>query len=137
MRSPVSVEADHGVSGAHGRALVVLCGGVVWCEAAQCATGERHAVGVVHEPIQDRIATRGVADVVVPVFNRALAGHQRGAAAGATLNEFEQIAAFAVAERCQAPVVKDQDIGLRERLHDLAVRAVGARMHELFTQEAR
>ena len=87
--------------------LVVLRGvsGRRW-DAARRAACEADAVGSVRAAIQDRIAKRGVADVVVPVFNRELAGRQPGAAGGPISDNFEQIAAFAVAERCQAPVVQ-------------------------------
>ena len=45
-------------------------------------------MGVVHEAIQDRIAKRGVADVFVPVLNRELTGHQRGATSRTIFDEF-------------------------------------------------
>jgi len=45
--------------------LVVLRGGSIGRrQAAQGAAGQRDAVGVVHEAIQDRTSKRGVADVV-------------------------------------------------------------------------
>jgi hypothetical protein len=60
-------------------------------ELAQRAAGERDAVGVVHEAIEDRVAKRRVADQVVPVIDRDLARQQRGTSAGAILNDLENL----------------------------------------------
>ena len=51
---------------------------------------------MVHEPVQDRVAKRGVPDHVVPVFDGKLTGHERGAPAGAVLDEFEETANDAI-----------------------------------------
>ena len=37
----------------------------------------------------------------------------------------------------EAPVVQDEEIGLRERQHQLPVGAIGAGVHELFAQQPR
>ncbi len=41
-------------------------------------------MGVMHQPVEDRITKRGVADARVPVFDGQLTGDQRGAAPDAT-----------------------------------------------------
>ena len=51
-----------------------------------------------HQPIEDRIAKRVVPDAGVPVFDGELDGDQRGATADTIIDQFQQVAAFAVAE---------------------------------------
>jgi len=94
-------------------------------------------VGVVHQPVEDGIAKRGVPDAGVPVVDRQLTGDQRGAAPDPILDQFKEVAPFAVAEWGQAPVVEDEQIDLGQGLHQLPVGAVGARVHELLAEEAR
>ena len=43
---------------------------------AQRRPGERQAVGVVHEPIEDSVGERWLIDDVVPLVHRQLAGDQ-------------------------------------------------------------
>lgn len=93
-------------------------------------------VGVMDEPIQDRIAKSRIANQVMPVFEGELAGHEGGPAVVAVLEDFEQVASFEVAEGGQAPVVEDEEVGLGERCEAGAIGAVGAREGEVL-QEAR
>ncbi len=86
---------------------------------------------LVDEAIHDRIAEGGVADASVPVFDRDLTGQQRGPTARPVFDQFQEITAFAVADRREAPVVQDQEIRLAELREDFAVRAVAARDREL------
>ncbi len=60
---------------------------------------------VVHEPIEDGITKRGVADHLVPVLDRDLTRDERGPPPGAIFDDLEEIAPLAVAEGGQAPVV--------------------------------
>ena len=53
---------------------------------------------MVHEPIEDRIVKRGVADQVVPVVDRHLAGDPGGSSSGAILHDPEEIASLAVTQ---------------------------------------
>lgn len=61
---------------------------------------------VVDQPVENGIAKSGVPDARVPVFDRQLAGDERGPTADAILDELEEIATFPVAERGEAPVVQ-------------------------------
>ena len=93
-------------------------------------------MGMVDQPVEDGIAKRGVPDARVPVFDGQPTGDQRGPTADAILDQFEQIAAFPVAEGGQAPVVQDEEVGLGEGQHQLPVGAIGAGMHEVFAEQA-
>jgi hypothetical protein len=52
-------------------------------------------VRAVHQPVQNGVGERRVTDIVVPVFDRELAGDQGGASADTVIEEFEQISALA------------------------------------------
>ena len=83
------------------------------------------------EPVEDRVAKGGVADELVPVVNGHLAGDERGAPVTAIFDDFDEIAALAIAERGQAPIVQDQEVGLRELLEEAPVRAIAPRRRQL------
>lgn len=83
------------------------------------------------EPIEDGVAKRGVADELVPVVDRHLAGDERGAPSAAIFDHFEQITALAIAEWSQAPIIEDEQVGLRELLEQASVRAIAPRRRQL------
>ena len=56
--------------------------------------GELQSVGVVDETIQDGVRHGGIADGLVPMLDRELAGDDGGAAAVTVLEDFQQIAPF-------------------------------------------
>ena len=62
-------------------------------------------VGVVNEPVEDRVGEGPIADHLVPVFDRELARDQRGAVDVAVVHDLEQIAALIVVQGGQPPVV--------------------------------
>src|SRR3972149_3217780 len=84
------------------------------------------AMGLVDQAVENRIGKGGVADAVVPVFKGELTGHEGGAAAVAVFEDFEQVAAFAVREGREAPIVENEEVGLGEGGEELAVGAIGA-----------
>jgi hypothetical protein len=49
-------------------------------------------VGVVHQPVEDGVGQGGIADEVVPLLDRQLAGDDGGALAVAVLEDLEQVA---------------------------------------------
>ena len=91
---------------------------------------------MMHQPVEDGVSEGGIADHLVPVLDRQLTRHERGTPSGPILDKLEEIAPFPVAKWGKPPVVKNQEVGLGERLHELSVRAVGTRVHEFLTQEA-
>ena len=48
-------------------------------------------VGAVHEPVEDGVGEGRIAEVVVPMLNRKLAGDERGAGADTIVEQFEQV----------------------------------------------
>lgn len=64
-------------------------------------------MGMMHEPVEDRVAKGGVAHLLVPVFDRELTRDQRGPTPDAVLDDLAEITPFSIAERRQAPIVQD------------------------------
>jgi len=77
-----------------------------------------------------------IAHELVPVVDRDLARDERCAATAAILDHLEQIATLAVAQWGQAPVIEDEQVGLRERLHQFSVGPIATR-HGQLSEEAR
>ncbi len=86
-----------------------------------------------HEAVEDRVRKGGVADQVVPVLDGELAGDERGAAAVAILQDFEEVAPLEVAERREAPIIKQEQVGLGEGGEQLRVGAVGPGERQLWS----
>ena len=83
-------------------------------------------MGVVDQAIHDRVAEGGIADAFVPVLDGHLTGQERRAPSGAILDQFQEIAPFAVTDGSKPPVVQNHEIRLAELREHLAVRAVAA-----------
>jgi len=56
-------------------------------------------VSVMDQPVQDGIGDSRVADVIVPVLDRKLAGDKGGATAVALLGHFKKISTFGIVQR--------------------------------------
>ena len=69
-------------------------------------------MGVVQQAVADGVGLVGIADDAVPVVDGELAGDQRRGALGAVLDDFDQVASFGVAQRCEQPVVDRQQVEL-------------------------
>src|SRR6202158_4334415 len=95
-----------GSFGGVGVKLFALSGVFWWLAQGLAVEGE--AVGGVHEAVEDGIGDCGIDDHLVPVIDGELTGYDRGAAAVAIVDDFEQIAALLRGQRSQSPVVEDQ-----------------------------
>jgi len=119
--------------------MLLVCGccrGGGGAEFSERSSGQRDAVRVVHQAIHDRVAEGGVPDAFVPVLDGDLTGEQRGAPARAIFDHLQEIAPFPIADRREAPIVQNQEIGLAQLREQFAVRAVVARDDQL-RQESR
>ena len=65
-------------------------------------------MGVMDEPIENGVAKGGVSDEIMPVIDRDLTGDQGGAPPGPVFDDFQDVAALALPEGCQPPVVHDE-----------------------------
>jgi hypothetical protein len=113
-----------GSFGGVGVKLFALSGVFWWLAQGLAAEGE--AVGGVHEAVEDGIGDCGIDDHLVPVIDGELAGYDRGAAAVAIVDDFEQVAALLGGQRCQPPIVEDQKLDTGEALEEAYVPSIAA-----------
>ena len=92
---------------------------------------QSNSVAVMHQPVEDGVGERGIADGGVPLVDGNLAGHDGGAALISIVDDFEQIAAVGVGHRRHGEIVEDQEIGLGKRLHELRIASVSTSDVEL------
>ncbi len=64
---------------------------------------EGDAVGVVHQPVEDGIGQRWIADERMPMLDGELAGDERGALAIAVIEQFQEVMPCLGVESSQAP----------------------------------
>lgn len=79
---------------------------------AQRVAGQGKSVVALHDAVQDGVGDGGVTDPCMPVFDRQLAGDDRGLAAGPVVDDLQQLRARHAVDGAHAPVVKHQDVGL-------------------------
>ena len=82
-------------------------------------------MGVVQEPVADRVGQGRIGQVVMPLVGRQLAGDDGRAGAVAILEDLEQIAALGVLDGREPPVVDDEDIDAGQLGEQADVGAVG------------
>ena len=87
---------------------------------------ELKAVSVVNEAVQDGVAQGGVADDIVPMFDRDLAGDDGRGATVAIIEDLQQVAPFGRTENRKAPVVEDQELNPADGFEHSAISAVAA-----------
>jgi hypothetical protein len=90
----------------------------------------------VYETIEYGIGQRWAGEVLVPVLDGQLAGDEGGSAAVAVFKDLEQVAAFGIRERSEAPVIEDEQLRLRELRQQLGVGAVSACERQITEQPA-
>jgi len=92
------------------------------------------AVGVVDEAVEDGVGQRRIADDVVPVFDRNLAGDDGGRAAVAIVDDFEQVAALLGGQRSEPPIIEDEQFDAGDAGEQTTVAAVAAGERQRFEQ---
>ena len=68
---------------------------------------EFDSIGIVNQPIQDRVGDRSVGDDLVPLIDRKLAGDERGSYPLAVVEDFQQIPILFAGHRGDAKIVDD------------------------------
>lgn len=71
-------------------------------------------MGMMHQPVEDGVSEGGIADHLVPVLDRQLTRHERGAPSGPILDKLdgERCSACAIAQ-IESSVASPQEISLR------------------------
>src|SRR3954463_11500064 len=67
---------------------------------------EREPVSVVHQAIENGIGKGRIADDLVPMFDRKLAGHHGRAAAVPILHDFQEVAALLGGHWSKSPIIE-------------------------------
>ena len=70
------------------------------------------------------------------MLDRQLTGDQRCFAGGAIVEQFEQVGTFGLADRCEAPIIEDQEVGAGELLQAATEAAVAVGNAQFFEQPA-
>lgn len=65
-------------------------------------------MGVVDGAVEDGVSERGIADDLVPLLDRNLAGDQNRRALMAIVEDFEDIALLGFGELRQTPIIQDK-----------------------------
>ena len=84
-------------------------------------------MGVVHEPVEDAVRERGIADLFVPLRDRQLRSQDRRTYLVAILADLPEVSALSLTQRCHSPIVYHQHIDAAEPSQQTAQAAVGAR----------
>ena len=87
---------------------------------------EREPVSVVHQPIENGIGESRIADDLVPMFDRKLAGDRGRSAAVAILHDLQEIAPLLGGHGSQSPIIKDQKFDASQALEEARVMAIAA-----------
>ena len=115
-----------------GSSLAVLATGF-----AQALSTELDAIGVVDDAVEDGVGDGGVADDVVPVFDRQLAGNEDRSGVVAILDDLEEIAPLVGIQGFRPPVVDDEKSCSGDRSEDAGISSIATRQSERCEQSWR
>ena len=82
-------------------------------DLSHAVSPENEAVCVVDETVENGVSDGGVGDDLVPVINGHLAGDDGGTTLMPVVNDLEQVAALVGGQRCQSPIVEDEELDPR------------------------
>jgi hypothetical protein len=89
-----------------------------------------------HDAIEDGVGQSRIVEIGVPMFDRQLTGDQRRLAGDAIVEQFQQVVAFGLADRSEAPIIEDQEVSPGELLQAAAEAAVAVGDAQFFEQAA-
>jgi hypothetical protein len=103
-------------------------------ELAHAFSFQDEAVGIVDEAVEDGIGQGRVADDVMPVLDRNLAGDDGRRAAVSIVDDFEEIAALLDGHGREPPVVEDKQLDPGQAGQQTPVAAIAASECECLEQ---
>jgi hypothetical protein len=107
--------------------LVNGCGAVfVRLDLSHGGSVELQSVGIVDDAVEDGVGEGGLADDLVPLGQRQLAGDQGGGVLVSVLDDLHEIAALIGVEPLGSPVVEDEEVCLGKRAEQAGIASVGA-----------
>ncbi len=80
-------------------------------------TFEFDTIGVVDQPVKNRVRERRIPDDLMPVFDRKLAGNNGGGPLVPVFEYFKDISALGIIQGGKPPVVDDQHMGSGQGPH--------------------
>ena len=92
------------------------------------------AISVVDEAVENGVGIGGIANDLMPLLDRDLAGDDGGTAAVALFQDFEQIVAGLGIERLEPPIVEDKQLDAVQGAGEPGVAAVAASQDEIAEQ---
>ena len=81
---------------------------------------------IVNDAVQDTVGNGGVADLIVPVSQRQLAGQDGGACGVTVIVDFQEVASFDVGEWSHGPIVDNQHVDAGDPVQEFGEAAVDA-----------
>ena len=81
-------------------------------------------MGIVDEPVENGVGECRIADGLVPVIDRQLAGDDCRATTVAVFEDFQQIPPLCRCEHGQPPIIEDQDVDPGNRLEHAGVTPI-------------
>ena len=91
-------------------------------------------MSVVHQPIKNGIGEGRIADDLVPMLDRKLAGDHGRSAPVPILHDLQEVAPLLGGDGSKSPVVEDQKFDARQAFEEPGVMAVAAREREHIEQ---
>jgi hypothetical protein len=89
-------------------------------------------VCAVDEAIEYGVGNGGIADVSVPIVDRQLGGDDGRSTAVSIIGDLQQIAPLLCGERCQSPVIEDQNLDARQALEQAGIASITSRQAKPF-----
>lgn len=102
--------------------------------STQALPGQIDAGSVVDEPVQDRVRVGWIADKLMLVLNRYLAGDDGRSPSVAVFQDFQQVVTATGIERLEALVVQDQQLRRDQAADHPPVPAVGTSQRQFGKQ---
>ena len=84
-----------------------------------------------HQPVQNAVGHRGIADLRVPLLHRQLAGQDRGAPVVAVIADLQEIAPFLLIHRRHGEIIHYQNIDVGDDVQYAAQASIGTRHHQV------
>ena len=82
-------------------------------DLSHAVSPENEAVCIVDETVENGVGDGGVGDDLVPVIDGHLAGDDGGTTLMPVVDDLEEIAALVGGQRCQSPIVEDEEFDPR------------------------
>lgn len=78
-----------------------------------------------HEPIQQSISQSRFIQILMPSGHGALTGHHGGLAIMPIIKDLEQVTPAFGGQRCQPPIIQDQQLGFRLLAEQARIATIG------------